>query len=101
MNNRVLARVKVAHLSVELDSKDVVGVAVIADLHPLLEMVDVHALRHGGAHHDYQTAREQPLHDVDIWSLCWGTTGSDWDTRYDLLFQMLTSSNSNILDAHI
>lgn len=59
-----------AHLSVKLDSKDVVGVTVVADLRPLLEVVDVHALGHGGAHHNYQTAREQTLHDVDIWGLC-------------------------------
>lgn len=65
-----------SHLSVELDSQDVVGVAVVADLRPLLEVVDVHALRHGGAHHDYQTAGEQTLHDVDIWSLCWERTWS-------------------------
>ena len=64
----------VLHLSVELDSQDVVGVAVVADLCPLLEVVDVHALRHGGADHDDQTAGEQTLHDVDIWSLCWGRT---------------------------
>lgn len=67
---------RLPHLSVELDSQDVVGVAVIADLRALLEVVDVHALWHGGAHHDYQTAREQTLHDVDIWSLCSGETGS-------------------------
>lgn len=64
------------HLSVELDSQDVVGVAVVADLRPLLEVVDVHALRHGVAHHDYQTAGEETLHNVDIWSLCWGRTWS-------------------------
>lgn len=61
-----------AHLSVELDSPDGVGVAVIADLRLLLEVVDVHALRHGGAHYNHQTAGEQTLHDVHIWSLCWG-----------------------------
>lgn len=61
-----------AYLSVELDSEDVVGVTVVADLRPLLEMVDVHALRHGGAHHNYQTAGEKTLHDVNIRSFCWG-----------------------------
>lgn len=64
------SEVRSAHLSVKLDSKDVAGVTVVADLRPLLEVVDVHALRHGGAHHNYQTAREQTLHDVDIWGLC-------------------------------
>lgn len=76
MDMLYLCSSRLPHLSVELDSQDVVGVAVIADLCALLEVVDVHALRHGGAHHDYQTAREQTLHDVDIWSLCLGETGS-------------------------
>lgn len=61
-----------AYLSVELDSEDVVGVTVVADLRPLLEMVDVHALRHSGAHHNYQTAGEKTLHDVNIRSFCRG-----------------------------
>lgn len=61
-----------AHLSVELDSEDVVGVTVVADLRPLLEMVDVHALRHRGTHHHYQTAGEETLHDVNVRSFCWG-----------------------------
>lgn len=61
-----------AYLSVELDSEDVVGVTVVADLRPLLEMVDVHALRRRGAHHNYQTAGEKTLHDVNIRSFCWG-----------------------------
>lgn len=65
-----------AHLSVELDRQDVAGVAVVADLGPLLKVVDVHTLRHGGAHHHHQTAGEQALHDVDIWSLCWERTGN-------------------------
>ena len=62
----------VAHLSVEFDRKDVVGVTVVADLCPLLEVIDVHSLRQGDAHHDYQTAGEETFHDVDIWSLYWG-----------------------------
>lgn len=61
-----------AYLSVELDGEDVVGVTVVADLRPLLEMVDVHALRRGGAHHNYQTAGEKTLHDVNIRSFCRG-----------------------------
>lgn len=81
---------QVAHLSVELDSQDGVGVTVVADLCPLLEVVDVHALRHGGAHHDYQTAGEQTLHDVDIWGLCWGRAGSDGDPRFNLHFSVLS-----------
>ncbi len=72
----LVCELTLTHLSVQLDSQDAVGVAVVADLRPLLEVVDVHALRHGGAHHDYQTAGEQTLHNVDIWSLCWGRTGS-------------------------
>lgn len=61
-----------AYLSVELDGEDVVGVTVVADLRPLLEMVDVHALRRSGAHHNYQTAGEKTLHDVNIRSFCRG-----------------------------
>lgn len=61
-----------AHLSVEPDSQNVARVTVVADLCALLEVVDVHALRHGGAHHNNQTAGEQTLHYVDILSLCWG-----------------------------
>lgn len=68
---------KWAHLSVQLDSKNVVGVAVVADLCPLLEMVDVHTLWRGGAHHNYQTAGEETLHNVDIWSHCRGKTGME------------------------
>lgn len=61
-----------AYLSVEFDSEDVVGVTVVADFRPLLEMIDVHALWRRGAHHSYQTAGEKTLHDVNIGSFCWG-----------------------------
>lgn len=64
------------HLSVQFDSQDLVWVAVIADFCPLLEMIDVHPLRHGGAHHHDETAGKQTLHDIDVWSLCWRTTDS-------------------------
>ncbi|KAK0144933.1 WD repeat domain phosphoinositide-interacting protein 1 [Merluccius polli] len=60
-----------ADLSVEPDSEDVVGVAVVADLRTLLEVVDVHASRHGHADHHHQAAGEQTLHDGDIWAVCW------------------------------
>ncbi len=88
----------VVHLSVQLDSQNVAGVAVVADLCPLLEVVDVHALWRGGAHHDDQTAGEQTLHDVDIWSLCWGTawsrhTGGD-DCAFNVDFTFTTKLSS-------
>lgn len=35
------------HLSVESDGEDVVGVAVVANLRTLLEVVDVHSPGHG------------------------------------------------------
>lgn len=57
------------HLSVELDGEDVVGVAVVANLCALLEVIDVHPSRHGQADHHHQTAGEEPLHDVDIRTL--------------------------------
>lgn len=66
-----------AYLSVEFDSKNVVGVTVVADFCPLLEMVDVHALWHRGAHHNYQTAGEKTLYDVNIRSFCWGQRAGD------------------------
>lgn len=44
------------HLSVELDSQDVAGVTVVTDFCALLEVVNVHALWRGGAHHNNQTA---------------------------------------------
>lgn len=63
---------ELGYLSVEFDSEDVVGVTIVADFRPLLEMVDVHALWHRGAHHNYQTAGEKTLHDVNIRGFCWG-----------------------------
>lgn len=59
-----------AYLSVEFDSENAVGVTVVANFRPLLEMVDVHALWHRRAHHNYQTAGEKTLDDVNIRSFC-------------------------------
>lgn len=65
------------HLSIELDGEDVVGVAVVANLCALLEVINVHPPRHGQADHYHQTAGEQPLHYVHIRTLHWeGQKGS-------------------------
>ena len=57
------------HLSVESDGEDVIGVAVVADLCSLLEVVNIHSSGHGQTDHNYQTAGEQSLHYIDIWTL--------------------------------
>lgn len=67
------------YLSVEPDREDVVGVAVVANLCALLEMVNVHSPWHGQTDHHHQAAGEQPLHYINIWTLNWeGTKGKVW-----------------------
>lgn len=68
-----------SHLSVEPDGEDVVGVAVVTNLCAFLEMVDVHSPWHGQTDHHHQTAGEQPLHYIHIWTL-------HWDKRLDCMF---------------
>lgn len=60
-----------SHLSVEPDGEDVVGVAVVTNLCAFLEVVDVHSPWHGQTDDHHQTAGEQPLHYVHVWTLHW------------------------------
>lgn len=60
-----------SHLSVQPDGQDVTGIAVVADLCPFLEVVDIHLLWLGMADHNHKAAGEQTLHDVNIWDFIW------------------------------
>lgn len=61
------------YLSVESDREDVIGVAVVANLCTLLEVVDVHAAWHGQTDHHHQTTGEKPLHYIHVRTLNWKT----------------------------
>lgn len=60
-----------SHLPVQPDGQDVTGIAVVADLCPFLEVVDIHLLWLGMADHNHKAAGEQTLHDVNIWDFIW------------------------------
>lgn len=68
-------------LPVEFDGQDVAGVAVVADLRTLLEVVDVHAAGHRATNHHHQTAGKEPLHDVGIWALTYRAGREEGDRQ--------------------
>lgn len=54
------------HLSVEFDSQDGVGVAVVANLCPLLKVTNFELAWSFKANYGHQTAGEEPLHNAHI-----------------------------------
>lgn len=64
------------YLPVQPYGQDVAGVAVVADLGALLEVVHIHLPWFGVADHHHQAAGEEALHDVDVRDLIWeGSSG--------------------------
>ena len=55
-----------AHLPVELHGQDGVGVAVVADLGPLLKVANLQLPGSLEADDGHQAAREQSLHDAHV-----------------------------------
>lgn len=66
-----------SYLTVQPDGQYVTGIAVVADLRPFLEVVDIHLLWLGMTDHDHKAAGEQTLHDVNIWDFIWAQKESE------------------------
>lgn len=59
------------YLAVQLYGQDVAGVAVVADLRALLEVIHVHLSWFCVTDHHHQAAGEEALHNVDIRDFIW------------------------------
>lgn len=81
-----------SHLPVQPDGQDFSDIAVVEDLCPFLEVVDIHLLWPGMADHNHKAAGEQTLHDVNIWDFIWAhkeskaepSAGSDCSSKTQL-----------------
>lgn len=84
-----------SHLPVQPDGQDFTGIAVVADLCPFLEVVDIHLLWLGMADHNHKAAGEQTLHDVNIWDFIWAHKESKAELQLGLTAATRLSSRGD------